>query len=86
MEVKHCATSPTENGKKGEFSGLQLKAVTCSLKIAGFLSGLQEKFLFPWNSPRELQGEEKGKKQICILQPEKQIQSESFRNYPVEQE
>ncbi|KAM3587305.1 uncharacterized protein V6R79_001494 [Siganus canaliculatus] len=53
-----CNKSELDGGKKGEFSGLRLRAVTSSPKITGFLPEPQEKFLFPWNGPRELQGED----------------------------
>lgn len=65
MEGKHCVCNKSRGGVhvcvcvgggSGRVSGLQLKAVTCFPKIVGFLPGPQEKFLFPWNSLRELQG------------------------------
>lgn len=68
MEGKHCVCNKSRGGVRvcvcvcgvgggsGRVSGLQLKAVTCFPKIVGFLPGPQEKFLFPWNSLRELQG------------------------------
>lgn len=67
--------------KEGRVSGLQLKAVTCFPKIAGFLSGPQEKFLFPWNGPGELQGntDMKRKKQIYISNQQREEDTERER-------
>lgn len=67
QQVTRREKGKVDDGNKGE-SGLQLHTMTCLPKIAGFLPGLQEKFLFPWSGPRELQRKDdmKGKKQIFI--------------------